>query len=79
MRFESQKSNLVVWRPDKELYRYKMIHHKKEEANHNNPKRFQLLQNWKSRWKDDGLSVSTFEIYHQSGIGLPDTHWSLNP
>ena len=62
-----------MWRPDKELYRYKMIHHNKEEKNHNNPKRFQLLNNWKSRWKEDGLSVSTFQIFRQIGVGLSGT------
>ena len=46
-----------VTRPNKSLYRYKMIKHGRETANKPNPTRGKLLQSWKYRWSIDGLSV----------------------
>ena len=47
-----------ILRPDKNIYRYRMIHHDQERLNPKNPKRFLLLNNWKFHQKIDGLSVS---------------------
>ena len=46
-----------VLRPDNKIYRYRMIHHSQERLNPKNPKRFLLLNNWKSHQAIDGLSV----------------------
>ena len=47
-----------VFRPNKSVYRFRMIHHTKEKTNQPNPKRFLILKSWKYHWKNDGLSVS---------------------
>ena len=47
-----------VFRPNKSVYRFRMIHHTKEKSNQPNPKRFLILKSWKYHWKNDGLSVS---------------------
>ena len=51
---------MEVHRPPKEVYRYKMIHHKEERLNPKNPKRFLLLDNWKFHKDTDGLNVSKY-------------------
>ena len=48
-----------VFRPNKSVYRFRMIHHTKEKTNQPNPKRFLILKSWKYHWKNDGLSVSS--------------------
>ena len=47
-----------VLRPNKSVYRFRMIHHTKEKTNQPNPKRFLILKSWKYHWKNDGLSVN---------------------
>ena len=47
-----------VIRPDKSIYRYKMLKHRTEKSNKPSPRRFALLNNWFYRWKFDGLNVS---------------------
>ena len=47
-----------VFRPNKSVYRFRMIHHTKEKTNQPNPKRFLILKSWKYHWKNDGLSVN---------------------
>ena len=46
-----------VFRPNKSVYRFRMIHHTKEKTNQPNPKRFLILKSWRYHWKNDGLSV----------------------
>ena len=55
-----------ILRPDKNIYRYRMIHHDQERLNPKNPKRFHLLNNWKFHQAIDGLSVS-FDLQKANG------------
>ena len=62
-----------VLRPDNKIYRYRMIHHSQERLNPKNPKRFLLLNNWKSHQAIDGLSVSP----EMSKVGGHLSKWTV--
>ena len=51
-----------VIRPDKMIYRYKMLKHRTEKSNKPLPRRFALLNNWNYRWKFDGLNVGSLSV-----------------
>ena len=59
-------SHLNITRPNKKLYRYKMIKHGREIANKPNPIRGKLLKNWNFRWKLDGLNNLKYKVIEEN-------------
>ena len=47
---------------NKTNYHIYQIEHERDENNQKNPKRVELLKQWKERWSYDGINVSTKRV-----------------
>ncbi|TSM04858.1 Beta-1,4-galactosyltransferase 3 [Bagarius yarrelli] len=55
-------SGMKIVRPPVAVGHYKMIKHKGDQGNEQNPRRFDLLKHTRLNWKSDGLNSLTYEL-----------------
>ncbi|KAJ8360803.1 hypothetical protein SKAU_G00173280 [Synaphobranchus kaupii] len=55
-------SGMKIVRPSVSVGHYKMIKHKGDKGNEQNPRRFDLLKRTRINWRSDGLSSLTYEL-----------------
>ncbi|XP_066565964.1 beta-1,4-galactosyltransferase 3 isoform X1 [Amia ocellicauda] len=55
-------SGMKITRPSVAVGHYKMIKHRGDRGNEENPRRFDLLIRTRSNWKSDGLNSLTYEL-----------------
>ncbi|KAG9269601.1 beta-1,4-galactosyltransferase 3 [Astyanax mexicanus] len=55
-------SGMKIVRPPVAIGHYKMIKHKGDQGNEQNPRRFDLLKRTRLNWRSDGLSSLTYEL-----------------
>lgn len=55
-------SGMKIVRPPVAIGHYKMIKHKGDRGNEQNPRRFDLLKRTRLNWRSDGLNSLTYEL-----------------
>ncbi|XP_051946914.1 beta-1,4-galactosyltransferase 3-like isoform X1 [Xyrauchen texanus] len=55
-------SGMKIMRPPLAIGHYKMIKHKGDQGNEQNPRRFDLLKRTRLNWRSDGLNSLTYEL-----------------
>ncbi|KAL6482829.1 hypothetical protein MHYP_G00077010 [Metynnis hypsauchen] len=55
-------SGMKIVRPPVAIGHYKMIKHKGDQGNEQNPRRFDLLKRTRLNWRSDGLNSLTYEL-----------------
>uniref|UniRef100_A0A8C2XC48 Beta-1,4-galactosyltransferase n=1 Tax=Cyclopterus lumpus TaxID=8103 RepID=A0A8C2XC48_CYCLU len=55
-------SGMKIMRPPVAIGHYKMIKHKGDRGNEQNPRRFDLLKRTRLNWRSDGLNSLTYEL-----------------
>ncbi|XP_016320607.1 beta-1,4-galactosyltransferase 3-like isoform X1 [Sinocyclocheilus anshuiensis] len=55
-------SGMKIMRPHLAIGHYKMIKHKGDQGNEQNPRRFDLLKRTRLNWRSDGLNSLTYEL-----------------
>ncbi|XP_051736184.1 beta-1,4-galactosyltransferase 3 isoform X2 [Ctenopharyngodon idella] len=55
-------SGMKIMRPPLAIGHYKMIKHKGDRGNEQNPRRFDLLKRTRLNWRSDGLNSLTYEL-----------------
>ncbi|XP_053542237.1 beta-1,4-galactosyltransferase 3 isoform X3 [Ictalurus punctatus] len=55
-------SGMKIVRPPVAVGHYKMIKHKGDKGNEQNPRRFDLLKHTRLNWRSDGLNSLTYEV-----------------
>lgn len=53
---------MKIMRPPVAIGHYKMIKHKGDRGNEQNPRRFDLLKRTRLNWRSDGLNSLTYEL-----------------
>ncbi|XP_066565969.1 beta-1,4-galactosyltransferase 3 isoform X2 [Amia ocellicauda] len=61
-RYRVRLSGMKITRPSVAVGHYKMIKHRGDRGNEENPRRFDLLIRTRSNWKSDGLNSLTYEL-----------------
>lgn len=55
-------SGMKIMRPPSSIGHYKMIRHKGDQGNEQNPRRFDLLKRTRLSWRSDGLNSLTYKL-----------------
>ncbi|XP_055045248.2 beta-1,4-galactosyltransferase 3 isoform X1 [Misgurnus anguillicaudatus] len=55
-------SGMKIMRPPLAIGHYKMIRHKGDQGNEQNPRRFDLLKRTRLNWRSDGLNTLTYKL-----------------
>ncbi|XP_051946918.1 beta-1,4-galactosyltransferase 3-like isoform X2 [Xyrauchen texanus] len=61
-RYRVRLSGMKIMRPPLAIGHYKMIKHKGDQGNEQNPRRFDLLKRTRLNWRSDGLNSLTYEL-----------------
>ncbi|XP_030590584.1 beta-1,4-galactosyltransferase 3 isoform X2 [Archocentrus centrarchus] len=61
-RYRVRLSGMKIVRPPVAIGHYKMIKHKGDRGNEQNPRRFDLLKRTRLNWRSDGLNSLTYEL-----------------
>lgn len=51
-----EKGKYEIYRPQEDYYRFKMIHHERDQNNKASSRRYSMLNSWKERQSTDGLN-----------------------
>ncbi|XP_025096748.1 beta-1,4-N-acetylgalactosaminyltransferase bre-4-like isoform X1 [Pomacea canaliculata] len=62
MAFRVTESNLTITRDELDVAKYRMLKHDRDWGNDPNPKRWELINTWKSRHDKDGLNSLQYTI-----------------
>ncbi|XP_037532471.1 beta-1,4-galactosyltransferase 3 [Nematolebias whitei] len=63
-------AGMLISRPSLKVGRYKMIKHKLDKGNDENPKRFNMLAKTRQTWKTDGMNTVEYEIISRDYLPL---------
>ncbi|KAM8827041.1 beta-1,4-galactosyltransferase 3 [Synchiropus picturatus] len=63
-------AGMYITRPSLKVGRYKMIKHKLDKGNGENPKRFNMLAKTRQTWKLDGMNTAVYEVISREYLPL---------
>uniref|UniRef100_A0A3Q3A3M9 Beta-1,4-galactosyltransferase n=1 Tax=Kryptolebias marmoratus TaxID=37003 RepID=A0A3Q3A3M9_KRYMA len=63
-------AGMYISRPSLKVGRYKMIKHKLDKGNDENPKRFNMLAKTRQTWKTDGMNTVEYELISREYLPL---------